>query len=88
MMTAQVELDRSTRPQAGAAAVSAAMTVMTLVAAKRVSRGQSPRTVEKAATIDRSAREGDHALGDGALSEPRAEPAIPPTTRRLPTGLY
>ncbi len=88
MITAEVELDRSTRPQAGAAAVSAAIAVMTLLAAKRAGRAQSPRTGDKAASMTESARGSRHAPGDRALAEPCAEAAVSPTIRRLPTGLY
>ncbi|MDO9488752.1 MAG: hypothetical protein Q7J32_10290 [Sphingomonadaceae bacterium] len=89
MMTAQVELDRSAMPPAGAAAFSAALAVMTLVAARRSNKGHRPGAGGKTASIDTSAPGGRRDPPGSAFAEPGcALPDPSPATRRLPTGLY
>ena len=88
MTTAQAKSDGSIAPRAGPAAMSAAMAVMTLVAANRSPKRRAPGARDAAAGRDTQARGSDRdsraTLDDAATGDP----AVSPAPRRLPTGLY
>lgn len=86
---AHLDSNRSIRPAAGPAALSAARAALALVAANRSTRGRPPAVPEGdtgsgvgSGTIDWDPRDLPTERDD------RSAPGSSPARRRLPTGLY